>query len=81
MDQGIKAIFFQYILFTISFLILYVKVIRKRDNNRNEWFLKQIFNIDIGPERDNLVLYDQGKHLRSCRDGQFLTHTLPLQGC
>ena len=29
----------------------------------------------------NLVFYDQGKHLRSYRDGQFLTHTLPLQAC
>ena len=29
----------------------------------------------------NLVFYDQGKHLHSCRDGQFLTHPLPLQAC
>ena len=27
----------------------------------------------------DLMLYDNGKQLRSCRDGQLLNHTVPVQ--
>ena len=29
----------------------------------------------------DLLLNGHGKHLQSCRDGQFFNHTLPLHAC
>ena len=45
MDKGNKHILFQDILFEISFLVLYIRVIRKRDNNRNAMYIQILMRL------------------------------------
>ena len=42
MDKGNKDILFQNILFEISFLVLYIRVTRKKDNTRNVIYIQMI---------------------------------------
>ena len=45
MDKGNKDILFQNILFEISFLVLYIRVIRKKDNTSNVMYIQILMRL------------------------------------